>query len=656
VTSADGPGRSHTVPVPMEQRARTYGVKLVRGPIVSIPCHPDAADDVDELLRWCAERPVKRPLAADLFCGAGGLSVGLTDAGYDVVVGVDHDERALETHAGLHPGLTLRRDLGDPAVIAEIEEILVELGVDLIGGGPPCQPFSRAGSSKIRSLVRAGVRTQHDDRRDLWQSFLEIALRVQPPAVLLENVPDMAIGADTTIVRTIVRELELCGYGVHTALLHASEHGVPQFRQRFILVALRDELDFRWPKPSCGQVTVGEAIGDLPAVAGGARPPGGAEGFLDYQPPSDRGPFLRRARRGLRGNATRRVFDHVTRPVREDDRLAFEVMSSTTKYSDLDQSLRRYRDDIFDDKYKRLDADQPSRSITAHIARDGYWYIHPDQPRTLTVREAARIQTFPDRIRFAGPPSSAFRQIGNAVPPALAGRVGAAILDALSRSEATSFSTIDVASRLVLWFEGKEELRLPWLEAATPWVSLNAQLLLHRSTRSSIADAWPLISKLDTPERTLERLTEVEQIAERVGRRARSAQVATTARWFASRPDALESWEAMAKAPHVGPSAAEIAALVDPSCGPTPVVVSSPTLRVASRVLGVDVERRRSRSDGRLAIANLISGPAEGHSDDSRIAMAAVVELAASSCRPVNPACGKCPLNHVCLSSPAHRS
>src|SRR5690606_8479534 len=127
--------------------------------------------------------------------------------------------------------------------------------------------------------------------------------------------------------------------------------------------------------------------------------------------------FQRKAREKMNGHAV--VWDHVTRPVRDDDREAFRLMKPGTRYGELPKHLRRYRDDIFDDKYNRLDWNGLSRSITAHIAKDGYWYIHPSELRTLTVREAARIQTFPDHFRFAGSRSHAFRQIGNAVPPAL---------------------------------------------------------------------------------------------------------------------------------------------------------------------------------------------------------------------------------------------
>ena len=275
-------------------------------------------------------------------------------------------------------------------------------------------------------------------------------------------------------MRTLVSELEADGYAVHTALLCACDHGVPQFRQRFFLVALAlaEGTGFDWPAPAGPEVTVGGAIGDLPRVEGGWRPTAGASGFLPYQAPPDPGPFVQRAREGLNPPDRFRVYDHITRPVRDDDRVIFEAMNSTTLYSEIDESLKRYRDDIFDDKYKRLDWGKPSRSITAHIARDGYWYIHPDQTRTLTVREAARLQTFPDRVRFAGPPSAAFRQIGNAVPPLLAERVARSIRQALRRRRPARVSSQNLSECITAWFEHKGRLTLPWLEAHTSWSAL----------------------------------------------------------------------------------------------------------------------------------------------------------------------------------------
>ena len=113
--------------------------------------------------------------------------------------------------------------------------------------------------------------------------------------------------------------------------------------------------------------------------------------------------------------------------LRADDLDAFKVLSAGDRYNSLPSRLQRYRSDIFDDKYNRLRWDAPSRTITDHIAKDGYWYIHPKQHRTLTVRESARLQTFPDRFRFAGYRSNAYRQIGEAIPPILALEVGASI-------------------------------------------------------------------------------------------------------------------------------------------------------------------------------------------------------------------------------------
>ncbi len=636
----------------MTGSSQTCGVRVVRGPSVTIARHPDTVDTAEELVDWAATRSTSRPLAVDLFCGAGGLSIGLTDAGYDVVLGVDNDPVALQTYSGLHPGLTLCRDLSDPTSVYEVAELIAKLKPEVVAGGTPCQPFSKAGTSKIRSLVQAGLRSAQDERSDLWQAFLQIVRRVRPPAVMLENVPDMAIAADTSIVRKLIAELEEDSYAVHTTLLHARDHGVPQLRQRFFLVALAGRTHFDWPQPISQAVSVRDAIGDLPPVEGGWRPAEGADGFLCYRGPTKPTAFVRRVRTGMRGVNARRVHDHITRPVRDDDRIIFDSMDSSTRYSDLDESLKRYRDDIFDDKYKRLDWDGPSRSITAHIARDGYWYIHPDQPRTLTIREAARLQTFPDRVRFAGPPSAALRQIGNAVPPMLAERVARSIRQALASKAPAKRSTHDLAERITLWFEGREPLTLPWLDAPTTWSALQGQLLLNRASCDVIEAAWPSIKDLDTPLRSIKQAGRLRDVASEVGRAQRVDQILTAAYWYTANPDALGSCEGLRRAPHIGARTAEVASLVGMAAGPTPVVVNQGSLRVASRVFGLNLNGRRSQSQGRLAVTRLLgaSSNADVAFDESRLTMAGVLELAASTCTPRNPKCHICPLQGLCAT------
>ena len=632
----------------MSASPRKYGVPLVRGPVVEVPPHRNTANSPAQLLEWVSSRNKQRPLAADLFCGAGGLSIGLRDAGYDVALGVDNDPVALETYAGLHPGLALCRDLSAPEAIDELVELICGLGVELIAGGPPCQPFSQAGASKIRSLVQSGTRPEHDDRRDLWRSFIEIVQRAQPRAVLFENVPDMAIASDTTIFRSLVSELEAAGYAVHTVLLRSCDHGVPQLRRRLFLVALAEGTRYNWPSASRKQATVRDAIGDLPPVEGGWRSAEGADGYLEYELPTSPSAFAKRARKGLPAADRNRVHDHITRPVRDDDRAIFESMDSTTRYSQIDESLKRYRDDIFDDKYKRLDWGKPSRSITAHIARDGYWYIHPDQTRTLTVREAARLQTFPDRVRFAGPPSAAFRQIGNAVPPRLAERVARSVRQALENAEPAGSTTAAISELLASWYEHRSNLALPWINASTIWAAMQGHLLLDRAPRDSIATAWPTLEKLDSPQRTIESADQLLDMARLIGRETRAQRVLNAAHWCAQHPDVLSDTTGINRSPYLGPRSAKFAALADPGAGPTPVVVNQGTLRVASRVLGIPHPKRRLDSEGRLAVTRLLRGPTDTRADTSRHAMAAVLELAATLCSKRNPQCSQCPLYAEC--------
>ncbi len=251
---------------------REYKVKLVRGPFVRLDPHPLACAAEDELVALTAT--LERPLAADLFCGAGGLSLGLSEAGFDVVLGVDQDDEALETHRAHHPGMSVNWDLADPDTVVRTADLITRAGIDLVAGGPPCQPFSRAGRSMIRDLVRTGRRHDHDRRRDLWESFLQVVELSTPRAVIMENVPDMALDRGMVILRAMIERLEDLGYNVEERVIDTSRHGVPQYRHRLILVALAGGLAFRWPAES-GKVSVENAIGDLPGVEGGWRPDNG---------------------------------------------------------------------------------------------------------------------------------------------------------------------------------------------------------------------------------------------------------------------------------------------------------------------------------------------------------------------------------------------
>ncbi|MAT05266.1 MAG: DNA (cytosine-5-)-methyltransferase [Acidimicrobiaceae bacterium] len=630
-----------------------YAVQLVRGPFVRLPPHPDAVEDLDGLVRYAEE--AKRPLAVDLFCGAGGLSLGLEAAGYSVIAGVDHDDDALATHRANHGGLSANLDLADPDVVERIASTFRDIGVDLVAGGPPCQPFSKAGRSGMRNLVRKGLRPAEDMRRGLWQSFLRVVAVAQPTAVLMENVPDMALDRGMWILRTMVDELEELGYSVAERVMSTSDLGVPQFRQRFFLVALRDRVAFRWPTGDGVRTSVRNAIGDLPQLEGGWRPRNGddpddpvASGWAEYAEPVST--FQKRMRAGLPAEHQRRVYDHVTRPVRDDDAEAFALMDSSTRYSDLPEELQRYRDDIFDDKYKRLDWDGLSRTIVAHIAKDGYWYIHPDQPRTISVREAARLQTFPDHVRFSGPPTSAFRQIGNAVPPMAGEGLGAAILDSLLTAEREGFTTAEASRLLARWFRSRESLAIPWLRGATRWQTVVGETALSRLPAPVAQLGWRLVAAMPNPNSTILASDALRLGLAPLGRGDRAndlLDIASTIETAGIDPE--DATEAELRALGVlAPAVIDLAYRVHPGLADDgsdgAVLATVATVRVASRYFGESVDENRNRlTEGRLAVARLIGG--EDHSHDAHLAL---LELGNSVCSPGVPACAQCPLSGSC--------
>ncbi|OHV66827.1 DNA cytosine methyltransferase [Pseudofrankia sp. BMG5.36] len=613
--------------------------------------HPDSCADLADMASYVARLRSENPdqlLVADLFSGAGGLSLGLEEAGLRVVLGVDHDPESTETHRHHFGGLTLDEDLSDLAKVDEIAELIRSLRLDVVVGGPPCQPFSRAGRSKIRHRVRLGLAEAHDRRRDLWESFLTIVRQAEPACVLMENVPDMALDREMFIFRAVVHTLEGLGYSVEAQLVDTARFGVPQFRQRLIIAAMRDGARFRWPADAPERVTVWNAIGDLPEVEGGWRPPGGAVGWSAYEP-EDQTTFQRAMRAKVPAHEVDRVYDHIARPVRPDDREAFELMDETTLYSDLPPEMKRYRDDIFDDKYKKLNENDFSRTITAHIAKDGYWYIHPRQSRTLTIREAARLQTFPDHIRFAGPPSAAFRQIGNAVPPRLGEHLGHALIESISAPRSPQVTTTEVAGRLTAWFAQQRDttLHVPWLAARTRWQVVVAEMLFDRVTVDELRLLWPLFSGWDSPAATVEAAERFLESANWIGRRHRAEQLLEAARWLLDHPEALDAPDPTGNTPHVAQSVVELAVLAvrttDVDESPEPVLVGKGVLRLAARHDGSSVDFQNRMSDGRLAVARLIGGPGT-----AREAHLALIALANSVCRPHDPVCESCPLAATC--------
>ncbi|GAA3986560.1 hypothetical protein GCM10022247_01130 [Allokutzneria multivorans] len=608
-----------------------YAVKLERSDLLQLPVHPEACTE-DTFEQWCAERVADGArLAVDLFSGGGGLSLGLTDAGWTVAASVDTNKFALQTHRANFPGLALDVDLGDRKQRAGLIKMLRRAPIDLVAGGPPCQPFSRAGRSKIRSLVDAGVRDEFDERKELWRAYTDVVLKVKPRAVLMENVPDMALGDDFHVVRTIVDMLEGAGYRTELRLVDAWRYGVPQHRKRLILLARLDSDAFTWPD-SGGAVTVREAIADLPGLG---LTTGGRE--LPYAFPGELSRFADRMRRDVTSD---RVWDHMTRPVRDDDRKIFASMTSRTLYTDIDPSLRRYKADTFDDKYKRLDWDELSRSITAHIAKDGYWYIHPAENRTLTVREAARIQTFPDDFRFAGSRSHAFQQIGNAVPPMLGRAAASALAPVPVHDRARRNPWRVLANELAAWAEERR--------AGAYWCVLPGEQL-GPAVASVVAMLEPTPAELLVYERGLREVAARRRITKRavdlIEHAASSRATGSVVARLRTLQDERKLWTKPADVPEILNLPPGKTALLKLLAGDDVLLTSQPVIRVSSRVLNTASERANSLTDGRVDLARLVCA-----GSNAPLRMAALRLISQLYCHKQSPMCGQCPLVQQCAT------
>jgi DNA (cytosine-5)-methyltransferase 1 len=383
------------------------------------------------------QTPEPGPVVLDLFAGAGGFSLGFHWAGFRTRVAIDHNPLAVETldaNFGQRGQIGLVRDLATFAP-RDLRRFLRDSGqpdnFDVVVAGPPCQGWSQVGRGKLRTLREADGRTTEaaaDPRNELYKHFLAFVADFMPAVAVMENVPGMLSHNRSNVADNVQASMAACGYSVSRALINAADYGVPQTRERLFFVGVRKDLGLEFAFPPAEtpngrrlypKVTVWDAIGDLPPIPNGSR-----EWRLEYNHARKRSPYAARMRK-LADSAT--VFDHVCRTQNKQDLEAFRFMRQGGWYRDLPDRLKRYRDDIFEDKYKKLYQHRAAWCVTAHLSKDCYTHIHPTQARTISVREAARLQSFPDCFYFAGNMGDKFSLIGNAVAPVVAECIARAI-------------------------------------------------------------------------------------------------------------------------------------------------------------------------------------------------------------------------------------
>ena len=374
------------------------------------------------------------PTMIDLFCGAGGLSLGFTQEGFNVSLANDIEPCCIDTYSHNHPETPRKHIvLGDiNNVIANIQDLLRFNDVDVVVGGPPCQGFSMANRQRLID----------DPRNSLYKSYVEVVSIVKPKFFIMENVKGMM-----SVASQVVEDFERIGYNVSYEVLNAKDYGVPQHRERLIYIGNRLGYD---SKAILKEIVSSASLYDDHVLADalyGLRPleakrqmnsteldtiESGCTIETNASMASSR--YISLINNGRTCNFT---FNHKARYNNDRDieifgRLNQGDNSNDPKIADIMPYGRR--NGIFKDKYFKLEEGKISKTITAHMKFDCNMYIHPTQARGLTPREAARIQSYPDDYFFRGAYTKTYMQIGNSVPPLL-GRAIAKIIKKYLKGE-----------------------------------------------------------------------------------------------------------------------------------------------------------------------------------------------------------------------------
>lgn len=340
--------------------------------------------------------------AIDLFCGAGGLSKGFMDAGFNIIVGCDNDQDALNTFELNHNGaIALNADLSKQETIDEIKHLAQGKLIDVVIAGPPCQGFSVT-----------GPRNFDDPRNKLYLAVIELVKQYLPKGFIIENVPGMANMYDGQVKDEVIRRFTNLGYNIEAKILCAADYGVPQIRKRLIFMGIRKDIGKpHFPDPVLDEkhyITCRDAIDDLPSRENGdlgkERDVYTSEPRTEYQ-------------RKMRGNCNI-LYNHVATNHKDFVKEVISQVPEGGNYKDLPDGVGTSR--TFHMAWTRLNGYMPARTVdTGHRNLFHYKYN-----RVPTVRESARIQSFPDDFIFTGSRTKQERQVGNAVPPLLGYALG----------------------------------------------------------------------------------------------------------------------------------------------------------------------------------------------------------------------------------------
>ena len=385
----------------------------------------------------------------DLFAGAGGLSCGLGMAGFSPILANELVPAYGETYKVNHPNTNLMigdiREVSNTQLKRTLDSKPGEL--DLLAGGPPCQGFS----------INAPIRTLDDDRNYLFKEFIRIAEFLLPKAILIENVPGIISLGKGTVVEQIYKELKRLGYSVQHKILFAGHYGIPQMRFRTIFIAIKGNgIKIGFPSPKYNakavanftgakelcheilplfeknllpQTTVWDAISDLPPIK-----PGDDSEKTKYAYPNPQSQY-----QNLLRNGTDYVYNHVCSKLGKINIERLQHIPQGGSWRDipfelLPAGLQRARRSDHTKRYGRL---HPKGLCSTILTKcDPHWgsFFHPTQDRVISVREAARIQSFPDHYKFTGTVTQQYAQVGNAVPPLMGKEIGTSILSMLDKA------------------------------------------------------------------------------------------------------------------------------------------------------------------------------------------------------------------------------